>query len=409
MKAFLFSLHTLFAVACGAAPFHATPADAIAQAHQQLVTRFLSPQGLLYDYIGELPTPRDCAEGRPNALGWWSPIENGPMFTGPWLSALCRRPAPDRELCERLARGLLLAASVSDVPGMIVRGFGTDGRCHYPVGSIDQTVPWLEGLYTYYKSGLAPEPLRNQIKVKVTEVFAAIEQAGWRCPCDGVFKGEFRGNFAKELPFRAAAHYLFTLRALHVITGEGRFLTQYRQLRDAPYLPTGETRVDILEKGMMVDKSKFPCDGAGIWIYVGAQACLAELCRLEEDAAIKARYRRGLEASAAAARPRMQEGYKWQNKLEKPFKYANWRNGYNWREQKTQKDAEAVANSAKKEVLGGDCKWLERALVTNPLAAAAICSAADLYKNEIDDLLRHYDFSSANLSEFFLAELTRKH
>lgn len=63
----------------------------------------------------ELPTPKDCAEGRPNAIGWWSPIENGPMFTGPFLQAMVRRAkrtgmGEDVARCRRLAEGLLLCA-----------------------------------------------------------------------------------------------------------------------------------------------------------------------------------------------------------------------------------------------------------------------------------------------------------
>ena len=67
--------------------------DAVASieaAHVQL-RKFISPFGLLQDYVGELPTASDCAECRPNAKGWWTPIENGPMFTG---DVACRRLRP---------------------------------------------------------------------------------------------------------------------------------------------------------------------------------------------------------------------------------------------------------------------------------------------------------------------------
>ena len=76
--------------------FHPTVEAALAQAHAVLVERFLPADGLLLDYVGELPTPKDCAEGRPNAIGWWSPIENGPMFTGPYLAAMCEKAEETR-------------------------------------------------------------------------------------------------------------------------------------------------------------------------------------------------------------------------------------------------------------------------------------------------------------------------
>lgn len=57
-------------------------AAAVERAHGVLWSKFIGDDGLIHDYVGELPTPEDCQLGRPNAIGWWSPIENGPMFTG---------------------------------------------------------------------------------------------------------------------------------------------------------------------------------------------------------------------------------------------------------------------------------------------------------------------------------------
>ena len=208
------------------APFHATAEGAVRQAHAELCGRLLSPSGLLWDYVGELPTARDCAECRPNAMGWWSPVENGPMFTGPWLASMAAKArrtgsAEDRALCRRLAEGLLLAASVSDVPGMVVRGVGADGRCHYPLGSLDQTLPWFFGLYVYRRSGLADAELADRIRDKMLEVARAMEAKGWQVPADGSFRGHFCGDFThNELAFRGATHYLFLLRALADVTGD---------------------------------------------------------------------------------------------------------------------------------------------------------------------------------------------
>ncbi len=101
-------------------------ADAVEEAHAVLWSKFIGDDGFIHDFVGELPTPEDCEQGRPNAIGWWSPIENGPMFTGTYLVAICERArrsgaSADREEARRLARGLLACASVSDVPGFIAR------------------------------------------------------------------------------------------------------------------------------------------------------------------------------------------------------------------------------------------------------------------------------------------------
>ncbi|MDP4659698.1 MAG: hypothetical protein NWS11_06680, partial [Opitutales bacterium] len=60
---------------------------AIERAHAETWRRFIDGHGIVRDYVGELPTPEDCRLGKPNAIGWWSPIENGPMFTGMYLHA----------------------------------------------------------------------------------------------------------------------------------------------------------------------------------------------------------------------------------------------------------------------------------------------------------------------------------
>jgi hypothetical protein len=66
-------------------------AVAVEKAHAELWGRFVDAHGIIRDFVGETPTPEDCALGRPNAIGWWSPIENGPMFTGMYLPAACER------------------------------------------------------------------------------------------------------------------------------------------------------------------------------------------------------------------------------------------------------------------------------------------------------------------------------
>ncbi len=85
---------------------------AVEFAHTTLWSKFIGADGLIHDYVGDLPTPEECALGKPNAIGWWSPIENGPMFTGTYLAAICQRAhrsgaAADREKTRRLAKGLL--------------------------------------------------------------------------------------------------------------------------------------------------------------------------------------------------------------------------------------------------------------------------------------------------------------
>ena len=154
-------------------------AGAVEKAHAVLWSEFIGKDGLIHDYVAELPRPADCRLGRPNAIGWWSPIENGPMFTGSYLVAICERArrsgaSTDREKARLLAKGLLACASISDVPGFIARGMGTDGKCHYPMGSQDQTHPWFYGLHAYATSDIPNTEERKVVVDKMKQVAEAL-------------------------------------------------------------------------------------------------------------------------------------------------------------------------------------------------------------------------------------------
>ena len=92
------------------------------------------------------------------------------------------------------------------------------------------------------------------------------------------------------------------------------------------------------------------------------------------------------------------------NKIERPFKYANWRTGYRWRPQKTQKEADEVQGTGNPAILGNRKRY-ERNTMTLPLSAAAVCAYAGVARDEVEHTLRSYDYSQINLCEFFLAEV----
>lgn len=387
---------------------HPTLAAAVEDAHTNLVARFVGPEGLLRDYEGEIPTPEDCRDCRPNAMGWWSPIENGPMFTGPFLEAVCARAKrtgseADRALARRLAGGLLRAASVSDVKGMVVRGFGTDGVCHYPLGSDDQTLPWFYGLHAYWGSGIPSVAERQAVSAKVREVAEALAANGWGIPCDGAFAGQTRGRFMDNwLVFRGAAHALFLLRAVWEMTGDDIWLRRYEEALGHRQKGTPLTMLEVCREGWATDVGKFPADGSGMWIYVCAQGCLARLAKM--DPARAESFRAGLARNAARARPAMAAAAGFSNRIERPFRYANWRTGYRWRPQKTQKEADEVQRTGDPKILGTRKRY-ERQTMTLPLAAAAVCAFAGTAREEIGRTIRRYDYSQINLCEFFLAEV----
>ena len=375
-----------------------------ADAHAALLG-FVSPEGLLMDYLGELPTAEDCAMCRPNAKGWWTPIENGPMFTGPWLEAVCARAkrtglAEDRALARRLAGGLLAASRCSKTPGFIARGLAKDGA-HYPVGSIDQTLPWFYGLYAYWKSGLAEPKEADEIRAQMLKIARELESNGWKCPCEPPFDKESCGDFVNDsLPFRNAAHGLFLFRVLAEFEPERKAF--YDRLARSAAAGTTLTRLEVCAKGYETDIPKLPSlEPNLLWIYATAQGCLRVLSELEPD---ESAFRAGLKANAARAKRFIALAERYDNSAERPFKYANWRTGYVWRPQKTLAESDAVSWTGRQSVLGTR-KDFERDSMTAPLSAAAICAYAGEAREEVRTALSRYDWTTLNISEFFWAEI----
>lgn len=386
-------------------------AAAVEKVHDRMWTEYIGEDGLILDFIAELPTPEDCQRGLPNAIGWWSPIENGPMFTGTYLVAMCERArrsgAPaDREKAKRLAAGLIKCASVSDVPGFIARGMGTDGQCHYAMGSQDQTHPWFYGLHAYATSGIPTDAERAAIVTKMTEVAEALEAVDWKCPCDGAFKGQFRGEF-KIVRHHGAVAYLHILKAMHEVTGDSVWLERYRHARDERSENSELTRLDVCAKGYPFDHDQIRnIDRGQLWIYVSSQGGLASLAEWETDETAREKYRAGLAINARGAHAVIDDYKKFNNNDTKLFGEARWREGYSrWFPQKTQGDAGRMASLRDVEVLG-DRKWYEASLVRNPLAAATFIALAG-HKEGYDQAraaICHYEYDKLNMAEFFLAE-----
>lgn len=393
------------------AAFHPSASVAIEQVHSTLWNGLVDANGVVLDYKGEIPTPEDCADGKPNAIGWWSPIENGPMFTGLYLPAACERARRsgtpvDAANARRLAQGLLKCASVSDVPGFIARGMGTDGKCHYPLGSDDQTHPWFLGLHAYFTSGIPSPDERTQIAAKMKEVAEALHSTGWKCPCDGAFKGQFRGGFPGHL-FRDAVRYLFMLRAMYDVTQDSVWLDRYRKALAERPAKSEKSRAEICAAGYGPDREEIKgLDDYQQWIYVGSQYSLRKIIDLETDEPVRAQYRAGLALNGKNSLAAIAAYMKFDNNDTKVFGQANWRAVYaTWFPQPTQADALKLSGIADK-TKQGERKHYEERYMRNPLAAAAIVALAHggAERAAVEQAIRHYDYSKLHVSVFFFAE-----
>jgi hypothetical protein len=404
-------------------------------AHREIWRRFISPHGTFYDYTGLdgsvlLPTAEECRESRPNALGWWTPIENGGFFGGLYLDALTRRWSATRdpqaaEEARRVASGLLKLALPDAAPGFIARGFADDGAGHYIASSSDQTFPWFYGLWRYAASALPDARERRAVADALTRVARGLEANGWKMPCDregfGHF-GHWSGGFAgtrgvlagAEPQFDAAVRFLFVLRALHRLTGDARWLTLYRErLAEAPPGST-RNRLQICEEGVRYvapgEPPRYP-ESPSIWTSASTQAGLRALAELETDAAVKAAFQRGLDANAASATRFIAAYRNYDNANALAFD-GNWRSvASNWA---AQAEIGEAVQLARKQYSAWNRQSPRRVAeadgMRDPLFAAWIVALAgnrELLAQADGDLrgaLTHYRWERLHTALFFMAE-----
>lgn len=325
--------------------------------HRELSGRFSDPHGLLYDYTADdgsaiIPTPEECRAGKPNGVAWWCPIENGAFFTGLWLAALVDRWEATRDpavadRARRAAAGLLLLASVGEHPGFIARGVADDGRSHPPAGSDDQTLPWFYGLWRYLQSAIPAADERRTLSAAMVRVGTALRDNGWLMPSDPATLGP-RGSFASVTP-GTCPRLLFTLRALHQVSGDDAWLALYRRMRDEAGPKGGPTRLEVCADGDLIGEHASPqWDFYMLWTKGHTVACLAALARQEEDPSAAARYRAGLDRMVAFAAGRI--GKQAWDPARRPAFQPDWRQLLPlWREQRAMADISAVANAQARE------------------------------------------------------------
>lgn len=337
-------------------PAHAARAS-VELAHTELWRRFVDPQDVLLDFTNldgsvSLPAPEECRAGKPNALGWWAPNENGAMFNGLYLDgavnrALATGAEPDRAKARRLVEGLLRLAACSEVKGFIGRGYATDGRTTWPMGSNDQTGPWFYGLWRYLASGLADAGLRQRIVAKVTEVAGVLVQTGWRMPADPPF--HFRGSF-NGFAWSAAPRLLLVCKVMHQLTQDAAWEDRYRAaLRETPK-GGGMSRLEICEHGMVFEAKGGTKPVRSIWTGSCAAVALRALWEMETDEAVRAAFARGLSATAEVAAEGMGLRLRFDPEASLTFE-GDWRKlNALWKPQETEDEAHALANVQLQEI-----------------------------------------------------------
>jgi hypothetical protein len=389
-------------------------AAACEQAHAEIWRRFIDSHGVMIDFAEldgsvSLPTPEECRLGKPNALGWWSPIENGAMFNGMYMDAAVyrwqhNRTEADAAKARRLMEGLLFLASLSETPGFIARGAGTDGVCHYAMGSDDQTLPWFYGLWRYLESGLATAEEQARIKAKLIEVAGVLLSRGWSVPAEPPFGS--RGHFG-QFEFDSVPRLLFVCRLIYRITGDAAWEKRYREALAERGGKENRSRLEICERGMVFHYAPRHC-----WTSCTCVSALRALWEMETEADAKAAFARGLQASADLALTGLSLAEKFQHDDPRGFS-GDWRTRMLplWKPQNTVQEAVDLASAQIREFLKA-CprRGLETAFVREPTASAWVVTLAPdpavlaERASAVERVITRYDYSRLYYSQFFWVE-----
>lgn len=386
----------------------------VEEAHAEIWRRFVDPHGILLDFTDldgkvNYPTPEECREGKPNALGWWSPIENGAMFNGLYMDAAVlrwkhSRSDADAAKARRLMEGLLKLNEISDVKGFVGRGLSTDGKTHYPMGSNDQTLPWLVGLWRYWESGLATDIEKDRIRKHLVETVNEIERLGWKMPAEAPFgtRGSFNGFHFDEV-----ARLLFTTKLMHVLTLDEKWQTLYRQELERRGGEHNRSKREICEAGMAFFYAK-----THNWTSCTAVSALRGLWELETDESLKAAYAQGLNASAKLAAESLPLALQFDPQDSSVF-LQDWRASMLplWKPQQTELEASKLAEQQLREFMKtSPRRHRETAFVREPTSAAwivTLCPDREVvqrHSSAIEQVLTRYDYSRLYYSTFFWVE-----
>jgi len=397
-------------IPCSRAAAAATAAE---QAHREIWRRFIDPHGIMIDFADldgsvSLPTPEELRAGKPNALGWWAPIENGAMFNGLYMDAAVNRwrhtkSPEDAARARLLMEGLLLLNSISEVKGFVGRGVGADGKSHYPMGSNDQTLPWFLGLWRYLDSGLATDEERKRITTHLVETAEEIVRLKWAMPAEAPFnrRGAFTG-----FSFDNAPRMLFLCKALHAVTGDAKWDKLYRDALVERGGKDNRTRLEICEHGMVFEYAKYHT-----WTSCTCVGAVRALWEMEKDETIRAAYARGLQASADLAFKSLPMAEKFDNADTSRFE-MDWRvMNKDWKPQQTEQEAQDLAHLQLRNFLKiSPRRAKETEFIREPTAAAWVVTLAPdatILKQraaDVERVIAHYDYARLYYSQFFWVE-----
>ncbi|MBC7926714.1 MAG: hypothetical protein H7039_13750 [Bryobacteraceae bacterium] len=381
------------------------------QAHCQIWQRFITRRSVMLDYVGlnghiDHPSAEEYRLGKPNALAWWTPTENGAMFNGLYLVGLLNRfavrgQADDKRKARRLVQGLRILGSVARMPGFAARGVSMDGKSCPLLSSTDQFFPWFLGLWRYWRSPIPTSSERNKIRALLSQAVGEIRRLRYRVPTPPALRvGELGLGLDGFLPLdvEQAPRMLFLVRAAQEITGDPSWNAIYRE-----YLPE---RLPFLRQGWSVEQLK-----NNAWTAIEAVLAVDGLADLDSDPEHQAIFRDSLQRTAEAAVTRLKAHLATELDYTTVFD-PDWRKmNTAWTPQRSLNEARDVARKQGLIFSRQSPRWpQERLHVGEPLNLAwMIALPRDkehlvAHRELITGTLGRYQYDKLYVARFFAAE-----
>jgi hypothetical protein len=267
---------------------------ALTQHLDSYVKGYVDPErGTIYngvtDYAPHFPTEAECLAEIPNSQGWFTAIEDNTLLSSWILWALARGvtgldPKTRASVGRHVFKGATLLWSIPG-NGFVARGLVPNSNAFFQNSSLEQLPNHLRGIWAWAKSDLATEADRALAAEIFRSVLARLDRFDWILPRFDGQPGTGSGstsNIRGLGPLQVPQYLTYFLMA-YDLTGEGRFLDQYRQARDED----GARRLALLAS------DNYP-NWHGYRMSIFSQ-CVTVIAQLDPEPATQKACRAGLE------------------------------------------------------------------------------------------------------------------
>lgn len=299
-------------------------------------------------YQQHLPTVEEARRVFPNEYGYGTGMEDGMIFSGPWMTAvICRAlceaekagsaeekakvQAEMKRLAHEIFLGIELCATVHSDPGFLARAvLPADGKSVYPNSSRDQYTHAVQALWFYCRSSLCEgdeaekEAIRKVLSLIADRMirnvipendYDSLRLDGSRDPRTISRMWKVRGHEAARLPMIYAA-------AWDTCRESGS--EELRKKSETYFAEYRKYVKPAVEQSLALDEATLR-SWVPTYALLQMQCSLELLYLLEEDPEVKADLVKAMEKCFDWAQARLENAENYSKNLDMTFLFKDWR------------------------------------------------------------------------------------